>query len=797
MKNHARVVVIGGGAMGTSLIYRLAQLGWDDVVLLEKNELTAGSTWHAAGLCTHYAHNITIMNLRAHSVRLYRELLERDTGQPVSFHACGALRVTRDPDRLDEFRQVRGIGRFAGFDFHILTPAELKDLYPLAEVGDLIGAIYEPLDGHVDPSQATHAMAKGARDRGAEIYRHTQVTAIRQRADREWVVETDQGAITAEHVVNAAGTWCREIGEMMGLDLPVVPMLHQYIVTGRIDAFDALDAELPMIRDPDESWYLRMERDGLIVGPYEPDGKPWAIDGVPPEFGMELLEPDLDAVADIAAKAMARVPAAADGGIKRVVHGPITFTPDANPLIGPAYGLDNAWLLTGSSMGVMEGGGAGKFLAEWMDAGEPPMDALAVDSRRFGGYAGRRYRVARAVECFAAQFGIHYPYEERPAGRPALTTPAYDELRRRGAVFGSVYGYERPNWFSPDPAVRESTLAFGRANWFDAVAAECLNLAHNVGLADLSPFAKFRVGGKDAPLFVDQLGANRAPSIGRVGLTHALTESGGVASEFSVTRFAEDEFYLVSAAAARRHDEDLLRRRAAGFEVAIADLTAERGVFGIMGPNAEALLQSLCDDDLSANAIARFGARRVRLGGVAVDLLRVSYVGTAGFELHHASDEQAALLARLLDAGKAFELGFYGAFAMNSMRLEMGYRAWGADLTTERTPLEAGLDHLVKTDGRDFIGRDALLARAARDDRWSMHLLELDSGEVDPFYLHPVLRDGEAVGIVTSGAFGHRTARAVALAYFRQPVNRKDPLEVEILGRPASARIVSPYRGAG
>ncbi|MCP4335879.1 MAG: FAD-dependent oxidoreductase [Gammaproteobacteria bacterium] len=569
MKSHARVVVIGGGVMGASLIYHLTQLGWRDVVLFEKNELTAGSTWHAAGLCTHYAHNITIMNLRAHSVKLYRSILEQETGQPVSFHACGALRVTRFEDRLDEFRQVQGIGKFAGFDFDILTPDELKEIYPLARVDDLIGAIYEPLDGHVDPSQATHAMAKGARNRGAEIYRQTRVTAVARKSNGEWLITTDKGAITAEHIVNAAGTWCREIGDMMGVDLPVVPMLHQYIVSNRIQAFAEFDSELPMIRDPDESWYLRMERDGVIIGPYEKQGKPWSIDGVPPDFGMELLEPDIDAIADIAGQAMERVPAAADGGIKSIVNGPITFTPDANPLIGPAFNLRNAWLLTGSSMGVMEGGGAGKFLAEWMDGGEPPMDALAVDARRFGGYADRDFRVAKAVECFAAQFGIHYPYEERPAARNKKLTPAYQALKRSGAVFGSAYGFERANWYSPDPAIDASTLSFRRANWFEAVAAECLNLQQNVGLADLSVFSKFRVSGKEAFRFIDQLGANAAPRVARIGLIHALMPGGGVVSEFSVTRLAEQEFYLVSAAAAGRHDEDLLRMRARAYDLGI------------------------------------------------------------------------------------------------------------------------------------------------------------------------------------------------------------------------------------
>ena len=778
--------------MGASLIYHLSQLGWRDVVLIEKNELTAGSTWHAAGLCTHYAHNITIMNLRAHSVNLYRSLLEQDTGQAVSFHACGALRVTRHVDRLDEFRQVQGIGRFAGFDFHILSPAELRDIYPLARTDDLIGAIYEPLDGHVDPSQATQAMAKGARNRGAEIYRQTRVCAVEQRCNGEWLVTTDKGEIVAEHVVNAAGTWCREIGDMMGVDLPVVPMLHQYIVSDRIDAFAELPQELPMIRDPDESWYLRMERDGVIIGPYEKQGKPWSIDAVPPEFGMELLAPDIDAIADIATLAMERVPAAAEGGIKNIVNGPITFTPDANPLIGPAFGLRNAWLLTGSSMGVMEGGGAGRFLAEWMDGGEPPMDALAVDARRFGDYADRSYRVAKAVECFAAQFGIHYPYEERPEGRDLKLTPAYPVLKSRGAVFGSVYGYERPNWFSTDPAIDFSTLSFRRANWFEAVAAECANLQTNVGLADLSAFSKFRLTGPDAYRFVDRLGANRVSAPGRVGLTHALTESGGVASEFSVTRLESNEFYLVSAAAAGRHDEDLLRRRADGFDVRIENVTDAMGVLGVMGPNAQSLLERLCEQDLSISAFPWFAARKLNIDSIEWVALRVSYVGVNGFELHHAIEDQAALLQRLLRSGADFDIGFYGAFAMNSMRLEMGYRAWGADLGTERTPLEAGLAQLVHSEGREFVGRDAMLERDRSDSRWRMKLLEFDAPEFDPFYLHTLYSDGQAVGLVTSASYGHRLGKAIGLAYLRQAWSPGEPLEVEILGRRVDARITTP-----
>ncbi len=789
MKSHARVVVIGGGVMGCSLIYHLTKIGWNDVVLVEKNELTAGSTWHAAGLCTHYAHNISVMNLRAHSVKLYNDILQQETGSPVSFHQCGALRVTRHEDRLDEFRQVQGIGKFAGFDFHILDLQALKEVYPLVNVDGLLGAIYEPLDGYVDPSQATHAMAKGARNLGAEIVRNCKVKSIKRSNSGEWLLATSQGEIVAEHIVNAAGTWCREIGDMMGIDLPVVPMLHQYIVTDRIDAFARLDKELPMIRDPDESWYLRMEGNGVIIGPYEKQGKPWSIDGVPPEFGMELLPPDLRVIEDIAAQAMERVPASADGGIKSIVNGPITFTPDANPLIGPAFDLANAWLLTGSSMGVMEGGGAGKMLAEWMDAGEPPMDALAVDSRRFGAYADRQYRVDKAVECFAAQFAIHYPYEEKPAGRPKKMTPAYELLKLQGAIFGSVYGFERPNWFSDDSAITESTLSFRRPNWFGRVSEECRNVRDNVGMSDLSAFSKFRISGPDAFKFVDQLGANRAPKINRIGLNHILTNSGGVISEFTITHLRKDIFYLNSAAAALRQDEDLLRTRSQGFNVQIENQTDRKGVLSIMGPNAEPLLSRLSDQSLTIEDFPWLTARTINIAGINVDALRVSYVGESGWELHHDIDKQKELFKHLMQAGQKYDLGFYGVFAINSMRLEMGYRAWGVDLTTERTPLEAGLDRFVRTEGRDFVGRTALLHRKNSVGHWSMHLLELEDGEFDPFYMHTVLCAGKSVGIVTSASYGHRVGKPIALAYFCESIDMNQDLRVLVLGRSVSARI--------
>ena len=770
MKNHARVAIIGGGVMGVSLLYHLAKRGCSDAVLIEKNELTAGSTWHAAGLCTHFAHNPTIMEMRAASVRLYGDILPRQTGQSAGFHPCGALRITRSPDRMDEFRQVQGLGRFLGYQFNILTPHELKDFYPLCHTDGIIGAIHEPDDGHVDPALAVNAMAQLARENGAEIHRRNSVQSIAQSAAGEWTIETSNGRIQAEHIVNAAGTWCREIGGMMGLDLPVVPVLHQYLVTGTVREVAGRIAggenELPMIRDPEESWYVRQERDGMIVGPYEKSAQPWSIDGVPPEFGMELLPPDLQRIEPIVARAIERIPCLAEAGIKTVVNGPITFTPDANPLIGPAFGLRNAWLMTGSSMGVMEGGGAGEFLSSWIIDGQPPRDALTIDPRRFGDYAGRDYRIDKAVECFGLQFGIHFPFEERPAGRPQRVSPIHDRLAAAGAVFGCAYGWERPNWFCQGNPASETELTFRRPGWIDAVTVECQRVQESVALADLSAFSKFEVNGRRADEFLATLGANRPPQHpGQASLVHALTDDGGIDSEFTAVKLDENHFHLTSAAAAERHDEDLLRARA-GIDVEITNVTQRQGIIAVMGPRSRDVLENLTGADLSDDVFPWLSAASINVAGIALTALRVSYIGEPGWELHCPVARMLELYDSLVEAGSAYDIGHFGAYAMNAMRLEKGYRAWGVDLTTERTPLEAGLVHLVKTQGRDFIGRSRLLERHNSPDAWRMELLELDVHDIVwPFATHTVLQDDTAVGMVTSAAFGPRTGKFLALAY--------------------------------
>lgn len=798
MKQSADIVIIGGGAMGVSLLYHLAKRDVTNTLLIEKNELTAGSTWHAAGLCTHFAHNPTIQELRATSVRLYRDILPSETGQSVGFHPSGALRITRSQDRMDEFYHVQGLSKFTGYPLHILSPSELETVYPLCTTNEIISAIHEPEDGHVDPTLATNAMARVAREHGATIARHTSVTSI-ERDGIAWRISTSQGDVRAQHVINAAGTWCREIGTMMGLDLPVVPMLHQYVVTDTVpqltERIAGKQPELPMIRDPEESWYVRQERDGFIIGPYEQEGTPWAVDGIPPEFGMELLPPDLDRITDIIEKAMNRIPALAEAGIKTVVNGPITFSPDANPLIGPAFGLSNAWLLTGSSMGVMEGGGAGKFLADWIVDGAPPMDPNAIDSRRFGDYADRAYRLDRAIAGYKLQFGVHYPFEEREDGRNQKHTPLYDAQKAAGAVFGAAYGWERPNWYTSSETCN-ADLTFRKPEWLRAVEREAQAVEKSLGLTDLSPFAKFEVSGSGANKFLATLGANTPPQQdGRIGLVHALTPAGGIASEFTVTRLADNHYYLTSAAAAERHDEDLLRFRTAA-DVSITNVTNTLGILGIMGPKSRDVLQDLTKTDLGSTAFPWLTAQNIIVAGHPVRALRVSYVGELGWELHVAMPQLKIVHDALVSAGAEFNISPFGAYAMNAMRLEKGYRAWGMDLTTERTPLETGLKAFVKTEERAFLGREVMMERDDPTTAWSMVLLDVaPHTEVMPFYAHTVEQHGESVGIVTSAAYGPRTGKTLALAFLKPEATWNQPLNVRVLHEKLPATILqqAPY----
>lgn len=780
MSNSKQLIIIGGGAMGVSLLYHLAKLGWQDILLIEKNELTAGSTWHAAGLCTHFAHSPTIMNMRAYSARLYGGELTADTGEPVSFHQCGALRVTRCVDRMNEFRQVLGLGEFLGFPFEIIAPQDLSKLHPLTLQGDgLLGGIYEPWDGYVDPSQATQAMAAGARQRGADIMRHTCVTATQQNADGSWLVSTDKGQFTTQHLVNAAGTWGYEVGQMMGMDLPMVPMLHQYLVTDKLDAVAELERELPMLRDPEESWYLRQEGDGFIFGSYEKAGIPWSIDRVPKAFGMELLPPDLDAMLPIMSMAMERVPALQEAGIKTIVNGPITFTPDAAPLIGPAFGVRNGWLLTGSSMGVMEGGGAGHFLAHWIHTGAPPYDAQVLDSRRFGAYANGDYRVTKAVECFGRQFGLHYPVEQLPAGRNQRLSPLHNTWLQAGAIMNDAYGWERPDYFSTQANSKPFQPSFGQHNGHQEVARECALAQTSLAYIDLSLFAKFLVTGPEASQFMQQLGANSAPtSIGKIGLMHVLADNGGVKLEFTVTCEDSNQYYLNTAAAAERIAWQTLVDASQDWQISLQNMTDSHAILGVFGPQAVRVLEAASQQSLDQANCPWLSSCQLTIGEQKLRALRLSYIGEAGFELHAPRQHMQSIYAAIEQCANDIERGPIGMFAVNAMRLEKGYAAWGMDLTTERTPLESGIQYLVKSDNRDFTGRTAMLAKQST---WQLQLCQVDNAPGDCFGGQPVYQNERIIGIVSSGAYGYRSQLNLALVWFRETPSA-EPMLVKRLG---------------
>ena len=799
----ARVVIIGGGILGVSLLYHLIHAGWRDVVLVEKQDLTHGSTWHAAGLCTHFAHHPTIQALRARSVRLYRDVLPGVTGLPTGFHPTGALRITRNPERMDEFAHVAGLSAFTGHPLHVVSPEAIAALHPLARTDGILGGIHEPHDGHVDPALATQALAAAAEAGGAAILRRSPVTGIRHE-NGAWIVEAKDERFRARHLVNAAGTWSWEVGRMMGIDVPSVPILHQYLV---LDGVDALRErrnqgypELPIIRDPEESWYARQERDGFILGPYEADALPWAVDGVPEEFGADLLPGDFDRVADIVELAMARIPALSTGGLRTIVNGPITFSPDANPLIGPVAGPPNAWLLTGSSMGVMEGGGAGWLLAEWMVHGVPPLDALTVDPRRFGQWSDRGHQVAKAIECFEHQFAIHFPREERPAGRNRRRSPIHDRMAELGAVFGTVNGWERPIGFrsgagkGPDNGTGPAFVpGFRRTGWHAVLESEIAAVHKAVGVADLSALAKFEITGPDTAAFLDSVGANRVPRPGWIGLTHALTSDGGVQSEFAVARVDETRARLTSAAAAEQRDEAVLRERSDGFDVAVRNVTEAFGVLAITGPRSRDLLDRLSElhGRFETPRFPWRSCRVVNLAGFPVLALRLSFAGELGWELHAPTENLPDLLLAIEAAGVPLDLRPFGAHALDAMRLEKGFCGWGTELTTERTLLEAGLGRFVdRRQGRCFIGREAMFARESDPRRWALVLLVVRSAGtgVDPFYAHSVYRNDEPVGLVTSGAFGFRTGTGIAFAWMRDRTAH-DGLSVEIIGERIPARV--------
>lgn len=810
MKTHARVVVIGGGAVGVSTLYHLALKGWSDVVLLERSELTAGSTWHAAGLLPLFNMSYTVGQLHKYSVDLYKRL-PAETGQDVSFHVTGNLRLATSRDRMDEYLKYCGTANTIGVPFQVIGPEEVKKLWPLVELGGkdgtapIVGALYHPDDGHIAPADLTMALRKGARARGAEIHEQTEVTGVSRTPSGEWRLQTTKGEIIAEHVVCATGNYARQTGRMFGINVPAIPVEHQYIVyeeSPELKAYRAAGGrELAVLRESDQSYYLREERMGWILGPYEAGAPARFADGVPEWFGKDLFDGDLDRLLPHVEAAQRRVPALEHCGIKDIVNGPISYTPDGSPLIGPAWGVRNLWLNEGHSFGITAAGGAGWQIAEWIVEGEPGIDMLAVDPRRYGPYTSKRFVVAKNEETYRNVFTVHYPDEEREDARPLKTSPIYEKLKGMGAVFGQRYGWERANWFAPPGVEPRDKWSFRRSNYFEHVGNECRRLRSAVGVIDLTPFTKHIVRGPGAEAWLDHLVANKVPvKVGRMALCHALTKRGGIRSEFTITKLGPDEFYVVSAGAAERYDADYLQKHLpADGSVQLSNITMQRGCFVVAGPRSRDVLAKLTDTPLD-NASFPWLTGQVCEVGMATDvyLLRVNFVGALGWELHFPIEYAHHLFEALFKAGEEFGIGMAGMRAMESLRMEKSYRMWGSDLTRDYTPFEASLDRFVRMNKGDFIGKAALERQLAEGVPHRFVTLEVHGvTDADPLGNEPLFAaDGRMVGRATAGYYGHVLQKSLAIGYIKPEFAEVGTeLSIEILGERKRATVVveSPY----
>ncbi len=827
MKTQARVVVIGGGVVGVSTLYHLTKKGWADVVLVERKELTSGSTWHAAGLLPLFNVSYSVGQIHKYSVRLYQSL-ERETGQHVGFKKVSNIRLACTADRMDEYRYYAGVAATIGVDVRFLTAEQVKEIWPLYEPAGILGAIQHPEDGYIQPADLTQALAKGARAGGAEINRNTTVTAITRRPSGEWLVETDKGNIVCEHVVSATGNFARKTGAMVGIDVPVLPVQHQYIVTEPHPAIQERHRkglpEMGVLRESDASYYMREENMGLLLGPYEVGAPACYLDGPADDSEYELFPEDLDRLAPYIDAAIKRVPAFGEVGIKKVYNGAIAYTPDGSPAIGPAWGVRNFWLNEGHSFGVTAAGGAGWQLAEWIVEGEPSIDMMGVDPRRFGPYASRGYLKEKNEEAYAKVFTVHYPDEERPAARPLKQSPCYGRMKALGAVFGSVYGWERPNWFAPAgyglsaaelarpevllnenhaPAPKgerpREKWSFRRSNYFEHVGRECRHVHEKVGLLDMTAFSKFEVSGPGAEAWLDHLLSNRAPrKDGRIALSYLLTKLGGVRSEFTVFREGPEQFYLVSAGALERHDFDYLTKLLPGDgSVKLQRVTQMYGVLVLAGPRSRDLLQKLTDTDLSTAAFPWLSGKWISVGAAPTRALRVNFVGELGWELHHPIEMQNYIFDRLVEAGRDLDLKPFGIRAMDSLRLEKSYRLIPRELSIEYAALESGLQRFVQLDNRNFVGREGLLEWQRRGFKNQLVTMEVHGvTDADARGSEPVYRGSELVGRCTSGGFGWRVGKSLALAMVPPPLAAGGTeFEVSILGKRHRATVIaeSPF----
>ncbi|MCP4694356.1 MAG: FAD-dependent oxidoreductase [Desulfobacterales bacterium] len=784
MRDSARVVIIGGGIIGCSTAYHLTRMGWDDVVVLEKGDLTSGSTWHAAGLVGQLRSERNITRMLQYSVQLY-ERLEEETGLSTGWKKSGCLHLASTAERMYELKKGATTARSFGLEMNIITPNEARDLCPIISTDGLIGAAYMPTDGQADPAGITQALAKGARSRGAKFYEQTLVTGFEKNGKRIQAVKTDQGDIRCEIVVNCTGMWGWQMGEMLGVNTPVVPFQHQFLVTEKIDG---VPSGMPTIRDKDNLIYYKDEVGGLVMGGYERDGIPWAVDGVANNFTSRLLESDFDHFETLSTPAMARTPCLQTAGIRTLVNGPEAFTPDGDAIMGPAPELDNCFVAVGfNAFGIAAGGGAGRMMAEWIIEGEPSLDIWPLDIRRFGPHhKSRAYNVERTREIYGKHYTIHWPSEEHDSARAVRRGPLYYLLKEKGAVYGAKYGWERANWFAPEGAAPKDDHTFETPNWFEHVAAEHKAARESVVLIDQTSFSKFEIEGPGALAFLNRICAAEIDRpVGSVVYTQLCNHRGTVECDLTAARVAEDKFLLVTGTAYGLHDSLWIKSQAPGDRsVSFRDVTSSLAVINVIGPNSRKLLEKVTRDDMSNEALQFSHCKELTLGFAPVMALRLTYVGELGYELYVPMEFACHLYETLWEAGRDLGVKNAGYRAIDSLRLEKGYCYWGAELTPEYTPYEAGLGFCVALDKDEFTGRDALAKIKEEGPGFKLCVFTINAGA--PVMMQsaaPIIHQGEVLGVTTSSGYGHTIGKNICLGYL--PADRINPgegYEIEIYG---------------
>jgi dimethylglycine dehydrogenase len=792
MKSHAQVVVIGGGVVGCSVIYHLSKLGMKDVVLIERSELTSGSTWHAAGGFHTLNADTNMAALQGYTIRLYREL-EEITGQSCSLHHVGGITLAESPERFDFLKSARAMHRHMGLDTELVTPEEIRQLSPITNTSGVLGGLYDPLDGHLDPSGTTHAYAKAAQMQGAEIVLRNRVLETNPRADGGWEVVTEQGTIVAEHLVNAGGLWAREVGALAGIYLPLHPMEHQYFATDNIPAVFERDQELPHVMDPEGESYLRQEGKGLVIGFYEQNCVPWAVDGTRWDFGHELLDENLDRIGDSMEFAFKRFPVLAEAGIKTIVNGPFTFAPDGNPLVGPVPGLRNYWSACAVMAGFSQGGGVGLTLAEWMVDGEPSRDVFAMDVARFGDYCTPSYTRLKVRENYQRRFSVSYPNEEIPAARPLETTPAYAIWKSQNAVFGAAYGMEHVNYFAPAGEEPYEIPSFRRSNAFTTIAEEVRAVREAVGLNEAHNFSKFEVSGADAFAWLDTIMAGKIPAIGRLSLNPMLSPKGKIIGDFTIARLSAEVFQVTASFGAQAYHMRWFEQQLPATGVCLKNVSRERVGFQIAGPRAQQLLSRITLADVSTAAMPFLSVREIDVGQCQAIVQRVSYTGDRGYEIYVPWYNQVALYQLLAEAGKDLGLRPFGMRAMMSLRLDKSFGSWMREFKPDYTPLETGLDRFVAYDKpAEFIGKAAVLGEKEQGVTRKLCTFEVDARDADAVAWEPIWHAGEVVGYVTSGGFSHYTQKSIAFGFLPlELVTEGRQVEIEILGEMIPARLYS------